>query len=325
MKNPICIVGSTLPVGFIINNLEALDIKKIIVLNQSLYESYSFLKYTHPNLKVLKTPDGVFKQSTYLFYHVILAKLNKFDVIFFHECGLPLLDLILLLLKPIGHFHPQASMVGWELATFDQMPKGKLSALIKLFSLEKYFDYYRYRLSGGLVGEFVYKFKKYSDNIITHNASFSIVKTIKTNLCAEFPIKKILFLTGKSAVPDDSQFDVYKNLLTLAKLNGCECAIKDHPFLNYRLNINLEGVQTINPLIPAELIVKDFDLVVGLASTALLGCSKSVSIIFLLEDMSLDKKLEYVSYLNNSSDENDVLYIKSIDQFTALLNGGPNE
>lgn len=316
-----CIVASTLPVGFLVGQFESLRIKKIFVVSRDLEQSYLSLKERiDPSIEVVKVPEGVLLQSIFFSYVLFRARLSGTSVVFFHECCLPILDLLLSWIKPSGYYLPQVTMSGWQEIDSHQFPKGKLATLLKVLGVKDRFKYYRSSPIGGKQSEYVVSIKCYPKSIATMNVGFSRVPLAKCSSCENRQTNKILFITGKSSASDDCQRKTYRALMKMAHAKGYVCHIKDHPNPAYRLDFSTEGAVTIDPLLPAELLESDYYLVVGVSSSALLSFDgRSVSLINLLDDMSLEDRHAYVRHFESAMPGNKISYVHSEDEFKALL------
>ena len=320
-KGSFCIVASTLPVGFLVGQFESLRIKKIFVISKNLEQSYLSLKERiDPSIEVVKVPEGVLLQSIFFSYVLFQARLSGTSVVFFHECCLPVFDLLLSWIKPSGYYLPQVTMSGWQEIDFYQFPNGKLSTLLKMLGLKESFKYYRSSPIGGKQSEYVVSIKGYPNSIATMNVGFSRVASAKTSSCENRRTNKILFITGKSSASDDSQRKTYSALMKMVHAKGYVCHIKDHPNPAYRLDFSAEGAVTIDPLLPAELLESDYYLVVGVSSSALLSFDgRSVSLINLLDDLSMEDRHAYFRHFDGAMPSHKINYVQSEDEFKALL------
>jgi len=320
-KSSFCIVASTLPVGFLVGQFKSLRIKKIFVISKDLEQSYLSLKERiDPSIEVVKVPEGLLLQSLFFSYVLFRARLNGTSVVFFHECCLPILDLLLSWIKPSGYYLPQVTMSGWHEIDFHQFPKGKLATLLKVLGVKERFKYHRSSAISGKQSEYMVSIKGYPSSIATMNVGFSRVALARCSSCENRQVNKILFITGKSSASDDCQRKTYSALIKMAHAKGYVCHIKDHPNPAYRLDFRADGAVTIDPLLPAELLESDYYLVVGVSSSALLSFDgRSVSLIYLLDDMSLEDRHAYVRHFDGAMPDHKINYVHSEDEFKALL------
>lgn len=316
----VCIVASTLPAGFMASQIEALDIDKIIVMNENLALSYRVFKDKYPAIKIVCAPKGFLALSTFFINQLIWARLSRHSVVFFHECCLTLLDLFLILVKPSGFYFPQVTMSGWEEIEFNQFPRQKLTFLIQILGLVPRFRFYRFPAIGDYAPEYVMSVKKYPDSIVSHDVRFAREIIAQSNGCSEGNSKRILFITGKSCVPDAVQIKLYKELIKIADSRGYACAIKDHPNPVYRLNLAVDCATSYDPLVPSELLGRDFQLVVGVSSTSLLVYDeRSITLVNLIPEMTLDDRALCASHFEAAAPGNKIKYIDSVDDFEKLL------
>lgn len=319
-NNSICIVASTLPVGFIASQIDSLKITKIIVISRSLEGSYQNLKRRNPSIEIVQAPPGFLVQPFYFLVQLLAAKLSKNNVIIFHECCMPLLDLLLKLIKPTGYYFPQVSMSGFEEIDFDQFPKSKLTSFLNIFGFVSYFKFYRAPPVGDNEPEYALSIKEYPSNIVVKDIPFSREKMSKYFANSHGNTKKILFVTGKTCVSNIEQINIHRALVEGAHSKGYVCHIKDHPNPIYRLGLSIAGTLTIDPLVPVELLERDYYLIVGVSSSALLTFrDRSISLLNLLEGMSSADRILMTNHLNNADPENKIKYINSVDEFTSLL------
>jgi len=319
-KKSICIVVSTLPVGFMVSQFESLHIKKIIVTSQVLKYSFQGIKEKYPFIEIVQAPSGFIMQAFYFITQLLTAKLGRNSVIVFHECCMPILDLLLKLIRPVGYYFPQVTMSGWENIKFDEFPKQKLTFFLKTFGLVSYFKYYRSSAIGGNEPEYSLSIKSYPSNIVTKDVKFSREKISEHFLTSHIKRKKILFITGKSYASNSAQINVYRNLIDCAYSKGYTCHIKDHPNPIYRLDLSIDCAINIDPVVPVELLERDYHLVVGVSSTSLLAFhEQSISIINLFDDISSEDRVSCEKHFNNADPENKIKYINSKDEFTNFL------
>jgi hypothetical protein len=320
-NNSVCFVASTLPVAFIVSQVDSLKIKKIIVVSESLEGSYQSLKKKHPSIKIVQAPSGFLVQPFYFLSQLLAARLSRNSVIVFHECCIPLLDLLLKLIRPTGYYFPQVSMCGFEEIQFDQYPKSKLTLFLDIFGLVGYFKFYRSPPVGDNESECALSIKEYPSSIVVKDIQYSREQISRLYSEASSKTKKILFVTGKTWVSNLEQINLFGHLVEYAHSKGYACYIKDHPNPIYRLDLQLEHAITIDPLVPVELLERDYCWVVGVSSSSLLsfggGCS--VSLLNLLEGMSSDNRVSIVKHFNNADPNHTIKLINSVNEFCKLL------
>jgi hypothetical protein len=322
----ICFVASTLPAGFISARARELSIVKIVVMSSNLEISYNSIKLKHPSIEIVLAPRGWLAQCINFFFTLLVARLRGFRIIIFHECCVTHLDLMIMLVRPRGNYFPLSTMLEWEEISFSQFKKNKITSLIKFLKLENKFTYYRtpdvvnnYKL------EYAISIKKYPQSIIEMDLSFT--RDI-ASLAARKKIintKNILFITGKSYVQDNAQIKLYLELMDLAQSMGYTFSLKDHPNPSYRLNIHHEYALLLNPFTPVELYEDDFDIVVGVSSTALLAYGdRAVSLLKMIPEMAAtDRDACIRSYEILSTSGSKIRYVLSTNDFISILNDVP--
>jgi hypothetical protein len=320
-NNSICFVASTLPVGFIVSQVDSLKIKKIIVVSQSLEGSYLILKKKYPYIEIVQAPSGFLIQPIYFFAQLLAVKLNKNSVIIFHECCIPLLDLLLKLVKPTGYYFPQVTMRSFEEIKFAQYPKTKLTVFLNVFGLVSYFKLYRAPPVGDYEPEYALSIREYPGSIVVKDVQFSRELISKYYSEGSSKTKKILFVIGKTCVSNLEQINIFQTLAEFAYSKGYACYIKDHPNPIYRLDLQIDNTITIDPLVPVELLERDYSWIVGVSSSALLSFGdRSISILNLFEGMSSDDRIALANHYINADPENKINFINSLDEFKGLLN-----
>jgi hypothetical protein len=316
----VCIVASTLPAGFMASQVEPLDVRKIIVMNESLALSYRVFKDKHPAIKIVCAPKGLLALSLFFLNQLMWARLRRHSVVFFHECCLTLLDLLLMLVKPSGFYFPQVTMSGWEEIEFDQFPRQKLTFLIRILGLVPRFRFYRFPAIGDYVPEHVMSVRQYPDSIVSKDVALVRELIAQSSGRVEGNSKEILFIAGKSCVPDSVQIRLYEGLIRIANSHGYICAIKDHPNPVYRLNLAIDCATSYDPLVPSELLDRDFHLVVGVSSTSLLAYDeRSISLVNLMAEMTPVDRALCIDHFEKAAPGNKIKYIDSVDDFVKLL------
>lgn len=319
-KKSICIVASTLPASFIASQASALKIQKIIVMSKNLELSYSVFRDRRHGIKVVCAPRGLPSQTLFFITQLLTAKLLGYRVVFFHECCLSLLDLLLMLIKPNGNYFPQVTMAGFNEIKFDEFPKQKSAYLIKLLGLVNRFRFYHSPEVGGSKPEYVISAKSYPLSIISKDVQYSRELISNSAEGKNITSNRILFITGKTFLADAVQIKLYLKLIDIAYLKGYTCHIKDHPNPIYRLNISSDRATSYDPVTPSELLEEDFHLVVGVSSTALLAYGeRSISLIDMLPEVSYDDRVLCKNHFITSYPANKLKYIETQDEFEQLL------
>lgn len=319
MKKSLCIVASTLPIAFLAENADLLKIGEIVTTSDDLGRSYSHLN-SHYNLEIeiISTPKGLLFQSVYLLMKIFLAKLRKQEVIFFHECCLPVLDIILIFLNPKGHFYPQVTMSGSKLINFDELPRSKIICFIEFIGLKYLFKAYCSPGVGGEQAEYNISIRKYPTGIQTHPIGYSV----QNRNCTTLSERSILFVIGKSRVSDEDQFELYDRIIKIALDNKYRCDIKDHPNQNFQLGYVNNLSVTLDPLIPSELINNSYQWVIGTSSTSLLNHGeKAISLIEMLKSFKVTD-LELIKlHFRETAPDHQINFVSNDKQLLNLLRG----
>lgn len=315
-----CIVASTLPVSFISAQIDTLNIRKIYVLSKAHELSYLSLKKNNAALEIVRAPSGLPAQSVYFLFVLLCARLRRTNVIFFHECCLPIFDLLLCMIKPRGYFFPQVTMLGFEEIEPTAFPRNTIYRLLKWLGAIDRFRFYCSPSVGSNNIEYVVSIRQYPESIRSMAVGYSREVVSRFYSSGRAKTNKILFVAGKSFVADERQAETFSALVASAHAKGYVCHIKDHPNPIYRLNLHIEGAAVIDPLLPVELLDKDYHLVVGVSSSALLGFNeRAISLINLLEEMSQEDRLLCVKHFEGAFPGNRISYIHSLDEFRKLL------
>jgi hypothetical protein len=322
MKKIYHFVGSTLPVNHIVKNIENGVINIIYAHNTSIYNSYIHLRRINSSIYVKKINDNLILYILKLLFIIINVKLKKHSIRIYHELGLHFLDIIISTIKPKGEFHPQSHLGGgWREINFKKMPKSVFLKFLINLRLIKRFQCYEYKLTNGTVTDLGYKIKEYPASIKMNPPSYFVGDD---RLNRETKSNNILFIVGRSYIDDILMKEIFLKLVVLCTENGFQCSIKDHPNIEYRLNINYPSAIKLDPSIPSELIVNDYDLIVGSSSTSLLASERSISIIYLLKNKDTVEADGYRDLLENIA-ANRIQYVTSFDEFILILNEYKND
>jgi len=316
----ICIVASTLPVSFIAAQIDTLKVKKIYVLSKAHELSYQSFGKKHPQVEIVRAPSGLLLQSLYFLFVLLKARASGTQVVFFHECCLPILDLLLTVIKPRGYYLPQVTMSGFEEIEPDAFPRSKLYRLLDFLGVIGRFRFYRSPAIGDSESEYVMSIRSYPSAITSKDVGYSREVISRCYSCSSQKTNKILFIAGKSFVSDSSQSTLFRSLIDAAHGRGYICHIKDHPNPVYRLDLQIDGAVILDPALPVELMDRDYHLAVGVSSSALLGFNeRAVSLVHMFDDMSpVDKNL-CVSHFEEAFPGNKINYIRSLVEFGKLL------
>lgn len=316
----ICIVASTLPVGFIAAQMDTLKVKKIYVLSKSQELSYQSFRKKTPRIEIVRVPSGLPLQSLYFLFILLKARASGMQVVFFHECCLPIFDLLLTVIKPSGYYFPQVTMSGFQEIEPAAFPRTRLYRLLGLLGVIDRFRFYRSPAVGDNESEYVMSIRGYPSSITSKDVGFPREAISRCYACSTQKTNRILFIAGKSFVSDASQSTLFRSLIDAAHGQGYVCHVKDHPNPVYRLNLQVDGAVVIDPLLPVELMDKDYHLAVGVSSSALLGFNeRAVSLVHMFDDMSPDDQRLCVRHFEEAFPGNKINYVRSLVELGKLL------
>jgi hypothetical protein len=319
-KSSFCIVASTLPIGFIAAQIEELRIKRIYVLTKTHELAYQNLKKLNPSLEIVRLPSALLLREACYLFMLMRARLGNLNVIFFHECCLPIFDLLLCTIKPRGYYFPMVTMSGWNEIEPIAFPRTKFFRLFQLLGVIDRFRYYSSSQVGGNDIEYVTSMRNYPRSVTVMKVDYSRKVLSRCYSPGTTKTKSILFVVGKSFVADAQQVAIFRLLAAAVFAKGYECHIKDHPNSIYRLNLQIDGAVVKDPLLPVDLMDKDYHLAVGVSSTALLLFNeRAISLINLLDGMSQENRLLCVKHYDSALPNNRINYIRSLEEFEKML------
>lgn len=316
----ICVVASTLPVSFIAAQMDALKIKKIYVLSKAHELSYQSFSKKNPQVEIVRVPSGLPLQSLYFLFVLVRARASGTQVVFFHECCLPIFDLLLTVIKPRGYYLPQVTMAGFQEIEPAAFPRTRLYRLLGLLGVIDRFRFYRSPAIGDSESEYVMSIRSYPSAITSKDVGYSREVISRCYSCNSQKTNKILFIAGKSFVSDASQSTLFRSLIDAAHGQGYVCHVKDHPNPVYRLDLQIDGAVVLDPSLPVELMDEDYHLAVGVSSSALLGFNeRAVSVVHMFDDMSPVDKSLCVNHFEEAFPGNKINYVRSLAEFAKLL------
>jgi len=232
---------------------------------------------------------------------------------------MPIFDLAVKFVNPKGFYFPQVTLISWEEIKIEDYGGSKKAALLKMLGLHSLFRYYRSRELNGQERVYAAVLCEYPRNILSFPAKSFASSTPPEKSLSE-KLKKILFLTGKTAAPNTSQITIYKDIAVMATTLGFKCYVKDHPNPDIRIGLRDYRVEEIDPTVPAELLDKDYSWVVGVSSHSLLAFGdRAVSFVNMLTEMSAENKAFCKAHYESSRPGNRINYIDSVNEFKNLL------
>ncbi len=320
----ICIAASTLPIAFLSNQIEILNIKKILVTSDSLACSYDYINHQRSKKVLIEVlPQQKLFQIFIIFYYLLSLKIKGQRVIFFHECCLPIFDILIQLIRPNGDYFPQVTMSGYEQIYSHMVPrdvKGIVLRLIDFFGISKLFTYYRSPAISGIDPQYITSMNVYPAGIAKHSLSFSR-DVVESNLTKRVALKNsLLFIVAKHYVPDAVQIQIFNTIIQFAQTLGYSCSVKDHPNPANRLNLICPNVENLDPLYPVELLPHNYTYAIGVGSTGLLYFPKnSLSLINLIPGLSAEDKKLSVDHLLSIVAASEIIFILDEEHLKALL------
>ena len=305
-REAVAFVGSSLPAKILYDQIKSGEVKTIYTSHPRLLESYQHLIDNCNetiNLKCVyknKAYNNIFKMIHLLF----LIKTKKKYIYIYHECCWQMLDICIWLTRPLGFHMPQLKTENifkpvTNYRIFFKYRSFLVASKMSLYSI--LFNYYYFTMGDKKGIEFVPVIKKYPKSILVRNESMIFPKLYNKS---KEKFKKILILAGTDCASSQELIEVFNNIIKKALEFKYIVAIKNHPNIESRINLNIKDVDIIDPLIPAEILEDDFTIVVGIASAAMATFGhRSVSILNLLRSISdEDRKIriEFIKELNKS-------------------------
>lgn len=323
MARSIVIVASTLPIAFIAANFEALRVSRIVTMSENLSRSYCYLSRRSAREIVIETaPSGLVRQSLYFAWLMVRCRIYGDRLVFFHECCMPIFDLLTHALRPKGDHFPQVSMLGSIPMELSAAPKSKLFTLLRMSGLSRFFTLYYSPQVGKNSGEYSLSVNVYPASIVSHSVGYAGSEQFRNHGASELTpaVPAILFLTGKTFSHDEDQIKVFRSLETVAARKGFRCDIKDHPNPYFRLGYVSGLANVIDPTMPSELLDDDYRLVIGASSTGLLAYgSRAYSILDILPSSSPERVALAKRHFDMTAPGHSLRFLTTIDQFEAIL------
>jgi hypothetical protein len=309
----IAFVASTLPVEFLRKNEKKLNIEEIILNHNGIYESYSI--FEAKIIKILK--PKILSQIFYIAYKLLEIKIRKKRVIFFHECGVPIFDILVKIINPKGDYYPHTNMNGYKKISYEEMRINKLIKLIELIKLKDQFNYYEDLKYADGKKIYTMSMKLYPCNIKIN----SIVETWeqkKNNSKEYIKSNRILILTGRDYIEDKELKKLLNEIIDFIISIGIICDLKKHPIDG--IDIIRNDVNILDSQIPVEIMENIYINIIGVSSTALLHWpKKSISIINLLNKMDEETKKIRKNYLMNLPGSEFINFPNVIDDLHQLI------
>lgn len=299
LEGGVAFVGSTLPAAILSGQIRSGEVKRVYVSHPKFLESYKILTEVtgvHIDIEDVSSESRI-KRFTKLLKIVLHNKIKNNLIFIYHECCWPLLDLLVWLIRPRGVFMPQSDI------TFMYKPVENLKVFFQHMSVI-------HAMKNTILSLF-FKYRSFENDTkdgvmflpTVRRYPLSIKTVIRTEISSRGktvtpPNKKLLIFSGSDCASSQEMIEIYKKIVSEAHSQGYKVAVKDHPNINVRLNLVIDGVETLNPAIPAEILEDNYTLVVGTASAAMATYgNRAASICRLLNSMGVEDKELRIKYL----------------------------
>lgn len=213
---------------------------------------------------------GKIRQSFHIGWLLMRARANGTSVDFFHECCWVEFDVAIKLVRTRSRHFPQADFSHFPVARKLEVIAGErpLAHKIKficasiLFSFREVQELGRVALSPVL--------RRYPKTVDVHEVVRNGHKA-EDEICKS---RKVLLLGGVDFVPAQAMVRCFAELSEKLASEEIECFYKDHPNAEARSGrIPSSRVTELDPLLPAEALADEFEIVVGVFSLSLLAFS----------------------------------------------------
>lgn len=321
MARCVSIVASTLPIAFLAAHAEALGVERIVTTSENLSRSYRYLSNRAGRDVVIETaPSGFVRQSLYFAWLVARCRMLGDRLVIFHECCMPVLDLLILALRPRGDHFPQVSMLGSIPMDISAAPKSKLLDLLRMLGLTRFFTLYYSPPVGENPGEYSLSVKAYPASIVSHPVGYAGKASDGGASTSGPAARAILLLTGKAFSNDEEQIALFRSIAEVVARHGFRCDVKDHPNPYFRLGFGGGETKAIDPAMPSELLDDDYALVIGTSSTGLLGYgNRAFSIVEMLPSLGPDEIALAKRHFDMTAPGHALGYMTSLEQLETIL------
>jgi hypothetical protein len=318
-------VASLLPASLIVEQGRELGIREIVVLNETHEHTYRHVAERLDGVRVSRLSANPLLAALAVARRFIAARRHNHRVVFFHECCWPAFDLLVAAIKPRGAYFPQVFMSpGYErIEISDWQPapgwKARLRRLVLSPVIHNFEIYRSPKLSGETGYGYYLSMRQYPETVDIHPVASR--RGGPPAVAGAPSPRSVLFVVGVESMPDETLRRVYARLIAAAQAGGYAVAIKDHPI--YVLGIDCDSCERIEPTIPVELLGRDFDFAIGIASTGLLAAGRrKISIVRGLAEMSAELQQMRVDYLRSLPGGNAVEFADTLVDVEALLRSG---
>ena len=319
-------VASTMPFAFVSNMAKKNTIIHLVLMGKNLHPAYSSIAQNYPNVDISVAPKFFAMHAIYLASCLIKICFLKREIVFFHECCCPILDILIKIIRPNGHYFPMVEMSNTaRLSVFDSLSPGKVKSFLRVSFCWRWFIVYEAPPLGNsltLKNDCFLTLKQYPSSIKVHDIKESRLLSEAINLT---PImtgrKKIIFLCGVSLFDTSKVISILTLIADHAIKNGFDCYIKDHPNIEFRLGFGYSDMIVIDPKIAVESIDDVFSLAIGVTSNSLSRFgSRSVSIVNLIDGLSESYKFLAVNFIKTLPAAEKFYFPESMEQMVDILN-----
>lgn len=315
-------VASTLPISFVDRLAKTNQIKRIYLINKSHLGAYKYLQKKNPSIQLISLPTGFLKHFICIFSILLIIKIRKEKVFFFHECCWEIFDVILNILNLSSEYYPHVTLCSLKELRQKDIP---LTNKVKLFlvMVNMLSKFKPYELTTDVKTKaIVWSCLRYPEKTIVHDiAKAWSVRIRAESSTVDINLKNILFVVGTELVNDDIQTRIYTNLGYELFKNGYKVFIKDHPNHESRLNVDARSwANIIDPNCPVEFLEQNFLCVIGCASTGLAnfkGRAISILHMMVMEQDALESRLKH---LNTLFQTGEIRYPRSEEMLLSIIN-----
>lgn len=316
-------VASTMPFSFVRGMAKQNAIINLVLLGRSLDSSYSSISLTFPNVRICVAPRNFVFHAIYLAYWLLKSVTSRRPIVFFHECCCPILDILIKIFRPAGHYFPMVEMASLaRLCSFDLFPAGKMRYFLQVTFLWRWFFVYESAPLGNSSNKnYFLTLKQYPASIKSHGVEES--KKLSGACSGAVTLTgppKIIFLCGLSRFDSAKVIATLTTIAEYAIINGFECFIKDHPNHEYRLGFDHVGLTTIEPTIPVQSLEDVFLLAIGISSNSLSWYGdRAISIVKLIDGLSAQERSDIENFIKKFPGGENFTYPESINEVFSIL------
>ncbi len=322
-KSVTVFVASSMPALFVDNLAKTNITINLVLMGKNLLTAYSIIEQKNKNVSIANVPNFFSMQSIYSAYFLVRARILNQEIIFFHECCCPILDICIKIIRPKGHFFPIVNMNAlFRLSNFNYYPSDRIKFLLKLTLLGRWFNVFTQPpLGNRLCSDYYLSLKKYPSSIKVHSLKESrLLSKVNIFTPAFTARKKLIFICGQSFFDSMKVIAILELIAEYAIKCGFECFIKDHPNSDYRLYFNYPGITMLESEIAIESLEDNYALAIGVTSYSLSRFgSRSISIVNLIDGLNDSDRLLSLNTLKTYPGSENFYFPESIDEVFEIL------